>query len=41
MVILGGRTANGTELLGFEVYNEDSKDWIEVPEWQMAKGRYR
>ena len=41
MIVMGGRTNNGTELLGFEVYNEGSKSWKEVPEWRMAEGRYR
>ena len=41
MIVMGGRANNGTELLGFEVYNEDTKSWKEVPEWRMAEGRHR
>ena len=41
MIVMGGRANNGTELLGFEVYNEGTKSWKEVPEWRMAEGRYR
>ena len=41
MIVMGGRANNGTELLGFEVYNEGMKSWKEVPEWRMAEGRYR
>jgi hypothetical protein len=41
MIVLGGRDVDGTDIVGFEVYNEETDAWIQKPEWEMAQGRYR
>jgi len=41
MLVLGGRDTAGSDLISFEVYDDEGRSWRAVPEWEMAQGRYR
>ena len=41
MVVLGGRDADGKDIIGFEIFDLKTETWVEKPEWEMAQGRYR
>jgi len=40
MLVLGGRDPTGSDLISFEVYDDERRSWKAVPEWEMAQGRY-
>ena len=40
MLVLGGRDQEGSELIGFEIYDNENNEWKPVPEWEMVQGRY-
>lgn len=41
MVVLGGRDADGLDIIGFEMFDVEANKWVHKPEWEMAQGRYR
>ena len=41
MVVLGGRGQDGEEMVGFEMFDVETEQWVEKPEWRMEFGRYR
>ncbi len=40
MLVLGGRDQQGSDLISFEIYDSKGDTWKQVPEWEMAQGRY-